>query len=237
MPVNNERPYSPVDGVHVKDDFLRNDSVADALMGEVRWEIENIGAASTYSLLAADEAMYGVLRQVTNSTANRGSALRTFVDGLVFGGNGGGIAFRFRFPNISGNTIAGNNFRIGADDSITITDGTVGITVVSIGGVLTLRADSNDGGDLTQAVTDVSTLTSGTTAVLDTWHDVLVKWTGANGQGGPRFVECFVDGELGASVFCNIDDDEEVELKIAHWNTSGTDLELDLDYYEFWQWR
>ena len=237
MPVNNERPYSPVDGVHVKDDFLRNDSVADALLGEVRWEIENISAASTYTNLAADEAMYGVLRQVTNSTANRGSVLRTFTDGLVLGGQGGGFAFRFRYPNITGNVIAGNNFRIGVGDSVTITVPGVGITVASVAGVLTLRSDSADHGDVSSAITDVSTLTSGTTAVLDTFHDVLVKWEGANGQGGPRFIECFVDGELGASVFCNIDDDEEVELKIAHWNTSGTDLEFDLDYYEFWQWR
>jgi len=237
MPVNNERPYSSVDGVHIKDDFLSNDSVADALLGEVRWEIASITAASTYSNLAADEDMWGVLRQVTNSTANRGSVLRTFTDGLVLSGQGGGFAFRFRVPDITGNAIAGNNFRIGVDDSVTITVPGVGISVASVAGVLTLRADSTDGGDLNQAVTGVSTLTSGTTAVLDAFHDVLVKWEGANGQGGPRFVECFVDGELGASVFCNIDDDEEVELKIAHWTTSGDTLELDLDYYEFWQWR
>ena len=237
MPINNERPYSPVDGVHVKDDFLRNDSVADALLGEVRWEIALIANASTYSNIAADEAMYGVLRMQTAGVTGDGSVLRTFTDGLVLGASGGGIAFRFRYPNITGNVIAANNFRIGVGDSASVTDAGVGIEVKSLGGVLTLRADSTDGGDLNQAITGVSTLTSGTTAVLDTWHDVLVKWEGANGQGGPRFVECFVDGELGASVFCNIDDDEEVKLNIVHWNSSGATLELDLDYYEFWQWR
>ena len=237
MPINNERPYSPVDGVHIKDDFLSNDAVGDATIGELQWEIVNITAASTYTTLAADPDMWGTIRQVTNSTANRGSNLRTFTEGLVLSGQGGGFAFRFRYPNITGNVIAGNNFRIGVDNSVTITVPAVGITVASIAGVLTLRGDSADGGDLSQAVAGVSTLTSGTTAVLDTWHDVLVSWEGVNGQGGPRFIECFVDGELGASAFCNIDDDEEVECKIAHWNTSGTTLEIDIDYYEFWQWR
>jgi len=232
-----ERPASPIDGVYVKDDFLSNDAVADATIGEMDWEIVNITSASTYTTLAADPDIWGAIRQVTNGTANRGSVLRTFTDGLVLSGQGGGFAFRFRVPTITGNALAGNDFRIGVGDSVTITDPGVGITVRSVAGVLTLRSDSTDGGDLTQAIGGVSTLTSGTTAVIDTWHDVLVTWEGANGQGGPRFIECFVDGELGASVFCNIDDDEEVECKIVHWNTSGDTLELDLDYYEFWQWR
>ena len=43
-----------------------------------------------------------------------------------------------------------------------------------------------------------------------------------------------VDGELAAHVSgCLMDNDEEVELKIAHWNSgSGDTLELDVDYYE-----
>ena len=127
-----ERPASPIDGVYVKDDFLSNDAVADALIGEVRWEIDAITAASTYTTLAADPDIWGAIRQVTNVTANRGSVLRTFTDGLVLSGQGGGFAFRFRYPNITGNVIAGNNFRIGVDDSVTITVPGVGISVASV---------------------------------------------------------------------------------------------------------
>ena len=238
MPVNHERPVSPLDGFWLKDDFLSNDSVADAVVGELGWEIVLIANASTYVLVtaaAAGEA--GVLRQTTAITTGDGSNLRLDEDSFVFGPSGGGFAFKFRYPTLAGNALAGNNFRIGLNDSVTVTAPTVGIWIESDAGVLSLEADSADHGDASVALGGVSTLTSGTTAVIDTWHVVRVEWTGANGQGGPRYVEAYVDGELAGAVFAVIDDDEEAEPKITHWNDSGATLEFDLDFVEFWSWR
>lgn len=95
-------------------------------------------------------------------------------------------------------------------------------------------------GDRQVAVAGVSTLTSGTTMVLDTWHNFKVEWSGENSEGGPAVVRLFIDGELGAEIDnCLIDDDEEFELKIAHWQDTGStdDLEFDIDYFEFLQNR
>jgi hypothetical protein len=238
MPISHERPVSPLDGFWLKDDFLSNDSVADAVVGELGWEIVTIGGASTYVLVeaaAAGEA--GVLRQTTAGTTAQGSNLRLDEDSFVFGPGGGGFAFKFRYPTITGNALAGNNFRIGLNDSVTVTAPTVGIWIESDAGVLSLEADSADHGDSSVALGGVSTLTSGTTAVIDTWHTCRVEWTGANGQGGPRYVEAYVDGEIAGAVFATIDDDEEAEPKITHWNDVGDTLDLDLDFIEFWSWR
>ena len=238
MGFNHERPVSPLDGFWLKDDFLSNDSVADAVVGELGWEIVLIANASTYVLVtavAAGEA--GILRSTTAVTTGDGSNLRLDEDSFVFGGSGGGFAFKFRYPTITGNALAGNNFRIGLNDSVTVTAPTVGIWIESDAGVLSLEADSADHGDTSVALAGVSTLTSGTTAVIDTWHTARVEWTGANGQGGPRLVEAFIDGEVAGSVLAVIDDDEEAEPKITHWNDAGDTLDLDLDFIEFWSWR
>jgi hypothetical protein len=237
MPFRYERPVSPLDGFWIKDDFLHNDSVADALVGELDWEIITIGNASTYALTnptAAGEV--GILRQTTAATANGdGSCLRLEEDGFVFGPNGGGFAAKFRYPV----ELASGNFRIGLDDSVTATSPTVGIWLDSDAGVLSLQADSGDHGDVAANIEGVSTLTSGTTAVVGAWHVVRVEWSGANGQGGPRYVEAWIDGELAAAVLAVIDDDEEAEPKIAHWQDSGgaDAVAFDVDFVEFWQWR
>lgn len=241
MAINYERPVSPLDGFWVKDDFLANDSVADAVIGEQDWEIVTIANASTYANVAPTAAgEMGILRSTTAATADGdGSVLRLDEDSFVFGGQGGGFAFKFRYPNITGNALAGNNFRIGVETSVTATAPTDGICIFSDAGVLALRADSADHGDSSTAVTGVSTLTSGTTAVLGTWHTVRVAWSGVNGQGGPSLVEAWIDGEKGASALVMLDDDETAEPKITHWQDSGdtADLELDLDFYEVWQFR
>ncbi len=237
MPISNERPYASMDGIHLKDDFLSNDSVVDAVIGELNWEIIQITNAATYVLRTAAEAgESGILRITTAATADDdGFCLRLDEDSWVFGPNGGGFAFKWQQPV----ELASLNFRIGIHDSVTVTAPTVGIWVDSNAGVLTLEADSADGGDEAQAVTGVSTLTSGTTLAVATWHTIEVKWTGANGQGGPRLVECFVDGEPGASVFCNIDDDEDAEPKVLGFQDSGgADAVIaEIDFIEFWQWR
>jgi len=237
MPTYTARPLSPADGTWVKDDFVSNDSVADAAVGEMRWEWAAIGNGATLTYLT--QQPHGVLRSTTDGTADGdGSYLRTFTDGLVLEGFGGGIKTRVRIPAAAGNTLANNNFRIGVDDSVTITDPTVGIWISCAAGVLSVQADSADHGDATGSAAAVSTLTSGTTMVLDTWHTIEVNWTGANGNGGPRYVELIVDNEPAASIFSVIDNDEEVECKIVHWVAGTNDtLELDIDYFEFWQNR
>ncbi len=226
---------SPRDGLHVVEDFFSNDAVADATIGQLGWEIVTIGNATVWSFLTAQA--HGVARSTTDDTADGdGSALRLFADALILnGGDGGLFAARVRYPDITGNQLAGNNFRIGLDDSVTATSPTVGIWVDSDAGVLSLQVDSGDNGDLATSAAGVSTLTSGTTMVLGTWHDFLVTWEGTNSDGGPKDVHMFVDGELAATVRgCLIDNDEEMECKIAHWQDSGSgdDFELDIDYYE-----
>jgi hypothetical protein len=231
-----ERPYSPVDGIWLKDDFhTGKDDATTGLLGELNWETGAIANASTIAFQTAFPC--GVIKDTTNATADGdGQYYRSFTDGLVLGNKGGGFAFRARLYD----QIASNNFRIGVDDSVTATAPGTGIFVQSDGGVLSLEIYSNDHGDTAStAVENVSTLTGGTTMVVATWHDFLVTFEGDNGRGGPLFVKLYVDGEIGASAFCNIDDDEEVELKIVHWQDSGGALavELDIDYYEFWQYR
>jgi hypothetical protein len=235
MAFSKVRPVSPLDGVHVKDDFCLNDAAADATLGEMRWEFVTIGHASTTALITA--LPYGAFKDTTAATADGdGEVYRGFTDQLVLNGKGGGFAFRARLYD----QIASNNFRIGVDDSVTATAPDCGIWVNCDGGVISLECYSNDHGDATTApAAAVSTLTGGTTMVVTTWHIFEVNWTGENGQGGPRYVELFIDGEPAAASFCTLDDDEEVELKIVHWQDSGGALavELDVDFYEFWQWR
>lgn len=234
----NERPLMCSDGLYVKDDFITNDAVADATVGELDWEIATIGNASTIALVTSQP--FGVLRDTTAATADGdGEVYRLFTDGLVLQGGNGGFQCRVRYPDINSNALAGNNFIIGLTAASTEITPTDGIYVKSDAGVLTLYADSADHGDVSVAAAGVSTLTSGTTMVLDTWHTIKVVWTGTNGQGGPKYVDLFVDGEAAGSLLAVIDNDESVEVKMIHWQDSGgaVDLEWDIDYFEFWQFR
>lgn len=230
----NLSPLRPGDGVYLKEDFLGNAQVGDHLVGELLWELTAIGNGSTITLPTAEAG--GVMRNTTTATADGdGNCLHGHVDQIVLHGGNGWFEARVRYPDISGNQIATNNFRVGLDDSVTATSPTVGIWVDSDGGVLSLQVDSADGGDRAQSVSGVSTLTSGTTMVLGTWHKFRVEWTGTNSVGGPANVRLWVDGEPAAYVGdCLIDNDEEVELKIAHWQDSGgtADFDLDVDYFE-----
>ena len=233
----------PSSGLYVKDDFYSNDSVADALTGELRWEIVTIGNASTLAYQTAQP--FGVLRLTTAATADGdGEAMRLFQDGLVLK-PGFELGARVRYPV----ELTSSNFRIGLDDSVTATRPTVGVTVESDAGVLSCHTDSADHGDESELVTGHPDLTSGTTAVVAEWLDILIRASGrANAQGGPDEVDFFLgsgtgDGQLPmthvAKVPCNIDNDEEVELKIVHWqDTGGADaVAFEIDYIYFWQPR
>ena len=224
------------DGLYVKDDFFSNEGVADTTLGELGWEFVTIGNASTVAYnvgTSAEPGVYGQVKITTAASANGdGEAIRLDEDAIVLGGAYPGyFCFKARLDD----QIASNNFRIGLHDSVTATEPTVGIWVESDGGVISLQCDSADHGDRSASAAGVSTLTSGTTMKVTTWHTFEVRFDGTNAQGGPRHAALFVDGELACELNdVQIDDDEEMELTIVHWQDSGGALavELDLDYIE-----
>lgn len=232
------------DGLYIGENFASNDSVADAAIGTVNWEIATIGNATTYALLTGQP--YGGLRATTNTTANGdGSVLRTFTDGLALNTGGGYVKCRVRYPEITGNQLAGNNFRIGFQDSVTATSPVVGLWIDSDAGVISLQADSSNG-DVSAAAgsePNPTTLTSDTTMVKGTWHEFELVWFGSNTQTnpGPDSALLSVDGVLTAALrgTVAIESDETGEFSLAHWQDSGSGatLELDIDYLEFFQAR
>jgi hypothetical protein len=223
---------SPSAGSFIYDDFNGNDSVADGLVGNFGWELATIGNASTLALQTSKPN--GVLRITTAATADGdGEVLRGFTDGIVLKPSS------FVFEALVGYPVelASGNFRIGMDDSVTATRPTVGVTIESDAGVLTLRTDSAAHGDTSLAVTGIPTLTSGTTMVVGTMHKLRFVGSGrANAQGGPDAVTFWVDGHLAGTLPCNIDDDEPMEAKIVHWQDSGgaDAVAWDIDYYSLW---
>jgi hypothetical protein len=223
---------SPASGSLIFDDFNGNDSVADGAVGAFGWELVTIGNASTLALQTAQPN--GVLRLTTAATADGdGEVLRGFTDGIVLKPSAFVFEARVRYPV----ELTSSNFRIGLDDSVTATRPTVGVTIESDAGVLTCRTDSADHGDESLAVTGISTLTSGTTMVVATWHTLRFVGSGrANAQGGPDAVTFYVDGQLVGELACNIDDDEEMEAKIVHWqDTGGADaVAWEIDYFSLW---
>jgi len=223
---------SPADGTHVFDDFHSNTSIATGLLGNLDWDRTVIVAGgSTPTYIASPN---GILRIVTDGNATRGEALHLAADAVTLGG-GDGVVFRARLRMVT--TVTGNLFRIGWDDSVTATDGTVGIFITSTSGVLAFDVASTNG-DVSKAVTGISTLTSGTTMVAGTWYDLELRLSDTNTNGGPETIQCFVDGEFGGEISAAAGDPsllgstETMEYKIAHWDTAGTAQVLEIDYYE-----
>jgi len=236
------RPTSPTEGVHFVENFIGNGTITTNLIGQNMWTLtaSGNGGTATYGTTVTDyESPFGGLRHVTDGTAtNDGNAFTMLAATGVIPASvgGGGFAFQFRYPTLAGNTLTGNSFYIGMHTSVSEVAPTDGISIQSVAGVLTLRTDSADHGDDTIALAGVSTLTSGTTAVIDVPHQVEVHWSGENGNGGPRFIEAFVDGEAAGSVYSVIDNDEAVTASIVHYVSAGNDtLELDVHFFEYWQ--
>jgi len=218
---------SPADGTHTFDDFHSNSAVTTGLLGNLDWLMTTIANASVPSFVASQN---GVMRLTSAGATNDGEAIHLMADKVTLGG-GDGVIIRARVRMTT--ALAGHNFRIGLDNSVTKTDPTVGIWFESAAGVLTAEVASTNG-DQSVAVTGVSTLTSGTTMVVDTWHDIELRLSGTNANGGPATIDCFVDGEFGCSIKNVLfGSTETVEYKITHWDTSaGTAQVLDIDYYE-----
>lgn len=222
-------PFFPSDGFYLRDDFYGETAATTGLIGELQWDITAITGAGTPVYVTGEDAdTYGVLRSVTDGTTAHGQAIHLFADGIILGPKGGYFKAKMRVHD----TLTGNNFRVGLQNSVTATDSTVGIWVDALVGVITVQADSSHG-DNTLTPTGIPSLTSGTTMVLDTWHVFEVKWSGANAQGGPKTVEAYIDGYFAGSIPCEIDNDETMEVSITHWDTgAGATLEVDIDYFE-----
>jgi hypothetical protein len=176
-------PLSPVAGFFAKDDFLGNDSIADAAVGELAWEFGNIaGAGAGTKLITTNvgENEHGVLRDTTAAGAGPdGEYYRFLEDSIVLGGNGGHFKFKARIPA----TLAGHVFQIGLTDTITAAEPTVGIWVQNDEGSIDLCAHSALNGDRFEHCTNVGTFTTGCVMVVATWHVFDVRWGGLNDHG------------------------------------------------------
>jgi len=237
------RPTSITEGVYFREDFIGNGTITTNLIGQNMWTLtaSGNGGTATYGVTVTDyESPFGGIRHLTDGTAtNDGNAFTMLAASALFPASqsGGGFAFTARVPTLGGNTLTGNSFYIGMHTSVSEVAPTDGISIQSVAGVLTLRVDSADGSDATQAFANGSTLTSGTTMVIDVPHQIEVHWSGENGNGGPRVVEAFCDGEPVASIAgLDLDNDEAATAAIVHYVSAGNDtLELDVWNFEYWQ--
>jgi len=218
---------SPADGTHVFDDFHSNSAVTTGLLGSLDWLMTTIVGASTPSFVASQN---GIMRLTTDGTTAHGEAVHLMADKVSLAG-GDGVFIRFRAR--MGTTLTGNNFRIGLSASVTATEPAVGVWVNSDAGVISFDVASTNG-DISVAASGVTTLTSGTTAVVDTWHDYELRLSGTNSNGGPDQVDCFVDGEPAGSIKNSLlGSAETMEFSIVHWDDgAGASQVLDIDYYE-----
>ncbi len=218
----------PSVGLLIKDDFFSNNVVTDNNIGELGWELTTLGNASTLAYQTAQQ--HGVLRMTTASNATGdGAVLALTTDALVIGPKGFEFKARINYPV----ELASGNFRIGLDDSVTTTRGTVGVTFESDAGVLQCHTDSATEGDENLLVTAHADLTSGTTMVVAEWVDFKIVVTGpANAAGGPSEAVFFVNGAFVARLPVHMDNDEPMELKFIHWQDSGGSdaVALEIDY-------
>ena len=112
----------------------------------------------------------------------------------------------------------------------------VGVFIASDGGKLTWTC-ANATTDVTGTVSGIPTLTGGTTMVLDKWHDLELRMSGENANGGPKVITCFVDGYPAGTIERSLlGSAETMEFSIVHWQDSGgaDAVALDIDYYEAW---
>ncbi len=233
------RPTSPAEGVYMREDFFGNGLITTNNIGRNDWAFTAIVTTGTFTYLTTvlADRPFGGIRHLTHADSGAGDALHMLAVTSKFpaSARGGGFSFRFNYPSISSNIIATNSFQIGVHTTRTASEPTDGILISSAAGVLTLRADTADGTDKAVAFAAGSTLTSGTTAVLGVPHVIQVQWSGENSNGGPLDVEAYCDGEPVASLVTNMGNDEAASPAIVHWCTGTNTLELDVHYFEYWQ--
>ncbi len=239
MALQTARPKSPAEGTYFLETFKGNGVITTNNVGRNDWTFTAIVTTGTYTYLTeiVPDRPFGGIRHLTHADSGAGDSLHMLAGTALFPASeqGGGFAFRFNYPDISNNIIATNSFLIGIHTSRTASEPTGGILISSAAGVMTLRVDSAAGTDKAVAFAAGSTLTSGTTAVKGVAHDIQVQWSGENSNGGPLDVEAFCDGEPVASTVTNLDDDEVATPSINHWCTGTNTLELDIHFFEYWQ--
>ena len=228
-------PFSLADGYIMQEDFLDNgNSAATTALGTQDWIMETINNASATVYLVTTNTgvgQYGVVRDTTAAAGTDGEWYHLDDDSIVLGPSGGSFRMKFRFPDIAGNLIAGNNLKFGLYDAPTPLNG-VYVTVAS--GIPTLYIDSTANGDVYVTAANVPSLTSGTTCVKGTWYDIRVDFWGENASGGPDSARMFINGEFGGELVGVglIDDGEEVEPGFEHYATAADTLEADFDFFE-----
>ena len=231
-------PFSLSDGYLIQEDFLWDGNAVTTLnLGTMDWVLAAIGNASTTTILDTTDCgvgQYGVIRDTTAGTADGdGEVYRMDEDTIVLGPSGGSFRMKFRFPDVTGNLIAGNNIKFGLYDETTPT---VGVYVYVDGGIPKLYIDSADHGDVSVTAAGVPSLTSGTTCVKGTWYEIYVTFDGENANGGPSSARMWINGEFGGEIVGTgvLDDDEEMHPMFQHWqDTGGTaTLEADFDFFE-----
>jgi len=223
------------------EDFLTNDSISDAAVGKMLWEIDAIsGGADTLSYETEDGLTF--LRMTPGgSGAGDGSGLSLKDDSITFGPSGGVYRAVFRVPDISGNAIAGHDFKLGFGDVHDGSEPAVGAWFDVNSGVVECNVASANG-DVNQAVTGHGDLTSGTTLVLGDWYEAEIKWAGSNSNAdsGPATWEFYLNGILVAEFKgpdAVLDGAETCEPIITHIQDSTTSLELDILGVEGYSYR
>lgn len=227
---------SPFDvGYYVYEDFLTNTSISDGAVGKYLWDIDAISAGADTLSYETDQGETFLRMTGGGAGDGDGTALSLGADSVTLGDKGGYVRFRARIPDITGNAVAANNFRIGLSDVRDSSEPVVGLWVDCDGGVIELDAASANG-DLNVAASHPG-LTSNTTLVLGTTYNFEVRWSGANSNSdpGPSSVQLFINGHLSAELDnVLIDGAETMEPTITHWCDTGgaSTLELDVFGYE-----
>jgi len=220
-------------GWYFEEHFVGTDSVADAEVGQLGWEIDIIsGGADTLSYETDEGATF--LRFTGGGGDDDGSVLSLSDDSISLNQYGGFCRTRVRIPDIASNTLADNNFMIGLTDVVTTGEPVVGVWFGCVAGVMSFYAHSANG-DVTTAFSAPS-LTSNTTLVKGTIYDLELRWSGnnSNADPGPDTLVCYVNGELAGKQDGTVllDSAETMEPKMAHWTTAADTLELDVFGFE-----
>ncbi len=229
-------------GWSVWEDFLTNDSIGDATVGKMLWEVTALGGGA--ETLTYETAQGETFLRMTGAGGGSGdgSILSLAADKVSFGPNGGYLRFGVRIPDISANTIAGNIGKIGFSDVVTVSEPAVGLWMDIVAGVVEFDCASANGTDLNAAASGpTSLLTSGTTMIKGTTYNCEIKWWGNNGNAdpGPSHAELRMNGHQVAFFDGTVllDGAETLEPIILHNTLASDTLELDVFYYEAQSFR
>jgi len=222
-------------GWYVIEHFSSNTSITDGAVGDKLWDIDAIsGGADTLTIEGAAGETF--LRMTGGGAGDGdGTALGLSVDDWTVNQYGGFMRTRVRIPDITGNAIAANNFRIGFSDVRDSSEPVVGMWIDCDGGVISFDSASANGDVSTAA--SASKLTSSTTLVLGTTYDMELKWSGNNGNAnpGPDTLELWIGGQLAGKQAGTVllDGAETFEPTITHWCDTGGASTLELDVFGF----